>query len=86
MSNHNDITGDKLISKTNTKAYEDNYDKIFGKANAKNKWQKHDGNNVCPVDLSHMVEVETWTPNKINTVAHMLDWKYVKYYRVVNDD
>jgi len=27
----NDITGDKLISKTNTKSYEDNYDAIFKK-------------------------------------------------------
>lgn len=27
----NDITGDKLISKTNTKSYEDNYDLIFKK-------------------------------------------------------
>ncbi len=27
----NDITGDKLISKTNTKAYEDRYDLIFRK-------------------------------------------------------
>ena len=27
----NDITGDKLISKTNNKAYEDRYDLIFRK-------------------------------------------------------
>lgn len=27
----NDITGDKLQSKLNTKEYEDNFDKIFGK-------------------------------------------------------
>ena len=31
MTGHNDITGDTLISKTNTKEYEENYDKIFGK-------------------------------------------------------
>ena len=30
MATINDITGDPLISKTNTKAYEDNYDRIFG--------------------------------------------------------
>ena len=30
----NDITGDKLISKTNSKAYEDRYDLIFGKKDA----------------------------------------------------
>lgn len=27
----NDITGDKLISKTNSKAYDERYDLIFGK-------------------------------------------------------
>ena len=31
MATKNDITGDALISKVNTKAYEDNFDKIFGK-------------------------------------------------------
>jgi hypothetical protein len=31
MATKNDITGDSLVSKTNSKAYEDNYDKIFGK-------------------------------------------------------
>lgn len=27
----NDVTGDKLITKTNTDAYRDNYDRIFSK-------------------------------------------------------
>ncbi len=31
MATKNDITGDALISKTNTDAYRDNYDRIFGK-------------------------------------------------------
>lgn len=31
MATKNDITGDSLISKTNTDAYRDNYDRIFGK-------------------------------------------------------
>jgi|TARA_B110000285_G_scaffold43061_1_gene47857 hypothetical protein len=31
MATKNDITGDELKSKNNTKAYEDNYDRIFGK-------------------------------------------------------
>ena len=31
MATKNDITGDNLISKKNTKAFEDNYDRIFGK-------------------------------------------------------
>lgn len=34
MATKNDITGDSLVSKTNSKAYEDNYDKIFGKKSA----------------------------------------------------
>ena len=31
MATRNDITGDALISKTNSKEYEANWDKIFGK-------------------------------------------------------
>jgi hypothetical protein len=31
MATKNEHTGDSLISKINTKEYEDNYDKIFGK-------------------------------------------------------
>ena len=31
MASHNPITGDALISKTNTDAYRDNYDRISGK-------------------------------------------------------
>jgi hypothetical protein len=31
MATKNDITGDSIISKTNTKQYEENWDRIFGK-------------------------------------------------------
>lgn len=31
MSNKNDITGDKLISKVSNETYRNNYDRIFGK-------------------------------------------------------
>ena len=31
MATRNDITGDALISKTNSKEYEANWDRIFGK-------------------------------------------------------
>lgn len=31
MSNTNDITGDKLISKVSNETYRNNYDRIFGK-------------------------------------------------------
>ena len=35
MATTNDITGDKLITKTNNDAYRDNYDRIFGKKKEK---------------------------------------------------
>jgi hypothetical protein len=31
MASYNDITGDKIATRTITKDYEDNYDRIFGK-------------------------------------------------------
>mgnify|MGYP007061990738 CR=1 FL=1 len=31
MASRNDITGDEIKSKASNKAYEDNYDRIFGK-------------------------------------------------------
>ena len=31
MSSKNDITGDRMTSKPNNKAYEDNWERIFGK-------------------------------------------------------
>lgn len=31
MATRNDITGDEIKSKSSTKAYEDNWDRIFGK-------------------------------------------------------
>ena len=31
MASKNDITGDEIKSKASNKAYEDNYDRIFGK-------------------------------------------------------
>lgn len=31
MASYNDITGDKIATRTITKSYEDNYDRIFGK-------------------------------------------------------
>lgn len=33
MATQNDITGARLVSKANTKEFEDNYDKIFRKEN-----------------------------------------------------
>lgn len=31
MSSYNDVTGDKIQSRINTKQFEDNFDRIFGK-------------------------------------------------------
>lgn len=31
MASTNDVTNDRLVSKTNTQKYRDNWDKIFGK-------------------------------------------------------
>jgi hypothetical protein len=34
MSNRNDVTGDKIISKKNNQSFEDNFDNIFRKRKA----------------------------------------------------
>ena len=44
MTARNDITGDKIATKTNSKAYRDNWDAIFGKKNA------GDGDTTKPAD------------------------------------
>lgn len=38
MSSYNDVTGDELKSKANSKDYEDNYCKIFCKNGCRNKF------------------------------------------------
>ena len=48
-------------------------------------WFKHDGSIECPVHKEAMVEVETWTPNKIVQKANNLHWKSVKFYRVIDN-
>lgn len=44
MSAKNDITGDAIKSKPNNKAFEDNFDKIFGKKKPKysEDWQSEE--------------------------------------------
>ena len=37
MSSKNDITGDRMTSKPNNKAYEDNWERIFGKKKQEEK-------------------------------------------------
>jgi hypothetical protein len=110
MSNRNEITGDKLITKTKSKSYDDNYDKIFGKKEPTERnpdpdwdegrvdvigqngndgegygWKKHDGSDVCPEEPDTMIEVETWTSTgNVSAPACQLEWKYVKFYRVIS--
>lgn len=57
MASKNDITGDSLISKTNSKDYENNYDLIFGKKNALC--------DICGKDLTTTKEC-AWTSCPLN--------------------
>lgn len=67
-SSRNDITGDKLQSKVNTKQYEDGYDRIFGKKDKvgtlwlvrdlfNEAWGKPDCNECV-----FLLETEDWVP------------------------
>lgn len=38
MATRNDITGDEIKSKSSTKAYEDNWERIFGKKDKKENY------------------------------------------------
>lgn len=52
MATTNDITGDKLITKTNNDAYRDNYDRIFGKKKDVQKQEASgDGEEVTMSEL-----------------------------------
>ena len=57
MATKNDITGDSLISKTNSKEYENNYDKIFRK--------KESLCDICGKDLASTKEC-AWTSCPLN--------------------
>ena len=48
-----------------------------------NEWQKHDGSEECPVSPYEMIEVETWASSDFKALAGNLEWKYVKFYRVI---
>ena len=50
MASKNDITGDSIKSKGPSKAYEDNYDRIFGKKDYTDNWpndKQFDEQKVC---------------------------------------
>lgn len=50
MAAKNDITGDEIKSKSSTKAYEDNWDRIFGKKEKTSKERLDDYTNGFPND------------------------------------
>lgn len=47
-----------------------------------NGWFKHDSSSTCPVPADTMVTVETWTPDNPTKRADLIDWRFVKFYRV----
>lgn len=57
MATKNDITGDTLISKVNSKQYEDNFDKIFGKKKPV----------VTPTQPQELLE--DWDENRVDIIG-----------------
>ena len=56
---------------------------VLRKVKMNNEWQKHDGSEKCPVSPYEMIEVETWASSDFKALAGNLEWKYVKFYRVI---
>lgn len=48
MAAKNDITGANIVSKSSTKAYEDNYDRIFGKKDKTDEKSEQTDNKENP--------------------------------------
>lgn len=44
---------------------------------------KHDGSSECPVPFDTMVHVETWTPHDKPRRAGDINWRFVKWYKIV---
>ena len=42
MATRNDVTGDKIKSRTNTKKFNENFDRIFGKKKEQKKDEKNE--------------------------------------------
>lgn len=59
MATTNPITGDLLISKTNTPEFEENFDRIFGK-------KKTNGGYIPPPLPDDMYELEEKLDKKLN--------------------
>lgn len=54
MTAKNDITGDSIISKANTKAYNDNYDRIFGDTRPKR------GSYIQDKETGKLISAQEW--------------------------
>jgi hypothetical protein len=60
MAAKNDITGDSIISKVNSKAYEENIDRIFGEERRKRLEEKK------KADAEYWANVNAETEAKLN--------------------
>lgn len=87
----NEVTGDKLISKVNTKEYEDNYDRIFGKNKSTGTLEmvnKVEGGlcNICGKDLYNVTEC-AWTscPKLFSDAWEAIDSAKAGLKRALND-
>lgn len=60
MAAKNDITGDSIISKINSKAYEENIDKIFGEERQKRLEEKK------KADAEYWAKVKAETETRLN--------------------
>lgn len=58
MATRNDVTGDALISKINSKEFEENFDRIFGK-------KKTNGGYIPPPLPDDMYELEEKLDKKL---------------------
>ena len=53
----------------------------------RNGWRKHDGSPECYEPPDSLIEVETYSSQGNYVVkASQLDWQYVKFYRVVENE
>ena len=81
----NDITGDRITSKVNSKEFVDNFDAVF-RSKPKPEWHKHDETYRSPVSHDTLIEVETYASmGNITETAGNIAWQYVKRYRVLSD-
>lgn len=69
MATQNDVTGDFIFSKPNSKQFEENFDRIFGKKEAKSDVLC----NICGKDLKSVKEC-AWTSCPLNLEEAQVEW------------